>query len=194
MRYYDLHTHRAHPDIPAVELHPWHLTEESLEMRLQQLECEASRPEILAIGEAGLDKLCDTPFRLQLQAFRRVIRIADEAGKPLVIHCVKSMNELLALKKECSPHNTWICHGFRGKPEAASQLQRSGICLSYGEKFNREALQATSLDRLFVETDKSSLSIGEIYERMATALHVDCEWLVHRVTQNFVREFGNLPE
>ncbi|MDO4949377.1 MAG: TatD family hydrolase [Bacteroidales bacterium] len=193
MKCYDLHTHRANPDFPSVGLHPWHLTEQHLAACLLQLEREASRPEIMAIGEAGLDRLCGTPFPLQLQAFRRVIRIADDVGKPLVIHCVKSVGELLALKKEYSPRNTWILHGFRGKPETAVQLQHSGISLSFGEKFNVRALQATSPDRLFVETDESSLTIEDIYGRVAVALHVSREVLCRQVHQNIVKAFGHLP-
>lgn len=194
MKYYDIHTHRADPDFPSVGLHPWHLTESHLEERLQQLQREAACPEIIAIGEAGLDKLCSTPFPLQLEAFRRVIRIADEVGKPLVVHCVKSVNELLALKKECSPRNAWIVHGFRGKPETATQLQRKGICLSFGEKFNVESLKATSPERIFLETDDSDMPIETIYERVATALHVSRECLVEQVARNIVRVFGCLPK
>ena len=78
-----------------------------------------------------------------------------ELDKPLVIHLVKAMSELLKLKQQIKPANPWIIHGFRGKAALAEECLRHGFYLSFGEKYQEEALRITPAGRLFLETDES---------------------------------------
>ena len=58
----------------SVGIHPWHLTGEDYPGRLQWVESMLQNDKrIIALGEAGLDKCCDTPSALQEEAFRKVI-------------------------------------------------------------------------------------------------------------------------
>ena len=70
---------------------------------------------MLAVGEAGLDKLAEAPLTLQIEVFEYQARLAEEANKPLIIHLVKAVDELLKLKQKIQPVKPWIIHGFRGK-------------------------------------------------------------------------------
>ncbi len=88
----------------------------------------AERPAVIALGEAGLDKRCDTPFDLQVEAFQAIALLASRHRLPLLIHAVKSSEKLIALKKRMKPENAWIIHGFRGKKELLKVL--SGRVLS----------------------------------------------------------------
>lgn len=201
----DIHTHHL-PDSPAkavlncypqtfapaaggcysVGIHPWHLTEAD-EALWQRLETALHHPQVLAVGEAGLDKAIATPMPLQQEAFERQARLAEEVGKPLIIHLVKAVDELLSLRQRLRPAVPWIVHGFRGKPQQAAQLLRHGLYLSYGEHYHEAAMLATPLDRLFLETDESRLPIKQLYKRAAMLRGIDLPTLHEAVAKNLRR-------
>lgn len=188
----DIHTHRL-PDCPSSALwsgclkdcgtpefhraewisagiHPWYLSADNLQKQLDWLTfLIASDRRVLAVGEAGLDKLCQTDFEVQMRAFRSVALLSEEYGLPLIIHSVKSFNEIVALKKEIRPLQPWIIHGFRGKEALAESLLRQGMYLSVGERFNVGAVKQIPSDRLLAETDVSHEDISAIVCRIAEA-------------------------
>ena len=58
----------------SASLHPWYLTQENIQPQIEWLiQTIQSDSRVVTLGEAGLDKVCDTPFDLQIQAFRKVI-------------------------------------------------------------------------------------------------------------------------
>lgn len=144
----------------------------------------AHHPQVIAIGEAGLDKLTDAPLSVQLAAFEYQARLAMETGKPLIIHLVKATDELLKVKKELRPQNPWIIHGFRGKAAVAQMFLQHGFYLSYGEKYQPESLCTTSVERLLLETDESIVPIETLYEQAATLRHIPLNELTETIGQN----------
>ncbi len=158
----------------SVGFHPWELgaTGPSAE-EWEVFERIAERPEVVAIGECGLDLLKGPVLAVQMNAFKRQAETASRLGKPLIIHCVKGYEQVMALKKELKPEVAWIIHGFRGKASVARMLVKAGFYLSIGEKFNPDALTEIPRDRLLVETDESELPIEEILTRVAEALGED---------------------
>ncbi|MDR3654005.1 MAG: TatD family hydrolase [Paludibacter sp.] len=142
--------------------HPWHADEFSANS-FSNLEKWVNDNRFVAIGECGLDKNSQVSLEKQILVFEKQISLSEEVQKPLIIHCVGCFNELLKLKKEHNPHQRWIIHGFRGKPELANQILNSGCSLSFGEHFNTESVFITPLDKLFIETDESSMPINEIF-------------------------------
>ena len=106
---------------------------------------------------------------LQRELFRAHALLAEREQKPLIIHCVKAFDDILAMRKEITPGQAWIIHGFRGKPQLAEQLTKAGMFLSLGEHFNTESAKTIPAGRLFIESDESTLTIGEIYSRIASA-------------------------
>lgn len=116
----------------SIGIHPWEVRESNVSQQLSFLQQQLQRKQFVAVGEAGLDKLAKAPMELQLAVFKEQVKLSEKLGLPLIIHCVKAMEELLGVKKESRPQQPWIWHGFRGKPEQAVQLLKKGFYLSLG--------------------------------------------------------------
>ena len=157
----------------SVGLHPWY-QEDLTEEGLGSLEIALRKPQVIALGEAGLDKVCNTPLAQQIHFFCEQVSLAEERELPVFIHLVRAQDELLRLKKELRPHQPWIIHGFRGKGMQAEQLLRQGFYLSFGIQANIDALSsAWRAGRLLLETDDRPMpNISEVYEKTASALGI----------------------
>lgn len=151
----------------SVGLHPWHVNDD-WQVQLEKMCSEASLPCVCAIGECGLDKCCESNFRHQMEAFRAQVLLAEECGKPIIIHCVKSFQEIMAIHKEMKPQQKWLIHGFRGKPELVKQIMAKGMLVSFGHHYNVNSLAYVALNcrSLYLETDDCGLSIRQIYENV----------------------------
>ena len=169
-------------------IHPWHI--EDKDMQLMLLTEVVLHPSVVALGEAGLDKNIEAPMLLQTEIFTEQAKLAEDIGKPLIIHCVKAWDELLAIKKEINPQMPWIIHGFRGNELLADQLIKKGFRLSFGEKYNPEALRVAWPDHLFIETDESDKSIQEIYDDIAKSLNVSIDLLALTLRNNVKEVFS----
>lgn len=201
----DCHTHHAYPSSEAiistspisftpigeqkwsVGLHPWHLDLFcGSDMRIKEdiwieLVAAAATPQVSAIGECGIDIANGGLLATQMLAFRRQALLAERLRKPLIIHAVKAHDIIVELKKDIAPTQPWIIHGFRNKPSIAEIYIKNGCCLSFGEKFNEESLRITPPERIFAETDESSLSIDVIISRLEGARQ---EELRQQIIQN----------
>lgn len=204
----DIHTHRV-PETPgqaiincnphefapkkghyySVGFHPWNLSGSGSE-DLNLLATVAKHPQVLALGEAGLDRIKGPELDVQENMFKKQLFLALLLQKPLIIHCVKSYGEILHYKKTLRPDNPWIIHGFRGGKELARQLTDNGIYLSFGEYYQEETLQTTPLDRLFLETDNGETEIQRLYERAAHILSMPVNELTAQVGRNTGVVFG----
>lgn len=208
MGYYDIHTHQTPfykediaiinrnvnpmgdirsgslPDtvIRSYGIHPWYLY--NVKEQIDRLRLLASGSEVVAIGEAGLDTLAESPMDLQKEVFLAQANLAEETHKPLIIHCVKAWADLIACKKAVKPEMPWIIHGFRGNGELASQLIRLGFYLSFGDRFNPSALCAAWPNFLFLETDDKLIDIREVYQNVAQALDIPEEKLRIQIAEN----------
>jgi len=136
-----------------------------------------------------LDKLAKAPMELQLAVFKEQVKLSEKLGLPLIIHCVKAMDELLAVKKEFRPQQAWVWHGFRGKPEQAVQLLKKGVYLSFGEYYPDETMQIVPDERLFLETDDSLLDIEDILCQAARVRGVEVEALCEVIRRNIQNVF-----
>ena len=68
----------------SVSLHPWYLTEENIQSQIDWLvQTIQSDSRVVALGEAGLDKVCDTPFRLANTSFQESDRVIRDISSPL---------------------------------------------------------------------------------------------------------------
>ena len=181
------HSADIHMEYASVGIHPWHLTLENSESQREALRQSVKDKRIIAIGECGLDKLQGPSMELQTSVFKQEATLAEECSLPLIIHCVKAFNELIQLKKEISPRQPWIIHGFRGKLPLAADCIRHGFYLSIGSRFQADALKAIPLDHLFIETDESEESIGSIYQRIAETKGISLQELTEAINKN-VRE------
>lgn len=211
--YIDIHTHEAKPadGVFAVEnlmahenlkpenisaraftagIHPWHLNDNNREKLLEYVRNIAGYPGLIAFGEAGFDKIRGPSVELQRSAFAEQVKIAGENRKPLVIHCVRSWDELLVAHKNLKPVTPWLVHGFRGKKELALQLIKKGMYLSFWFDFvirpeSSNLIRFLPKERIFLETDGADADIREIYRKVSVDLAIDVDDLKRIILNNF---------
>lgn len=127
----------------SVGVHPWNAGAPDIDARLQLVDTLACDERVLAIGEAGIDRLRGPATEVQLPVFERQALIARDRDMPLIIHCVRAIDDIIALKKKLRPASPWIIHAFRGGPGQARQLLSLGFMLSFGAHHNPAALAIT---------------------------------------------------
>jgi len=180
----------------SVGLHPWFITnDQNYKNELLELEKKASLPEVIAIGECGLDKLANTESHLQLEVFVQQCHIAESVNKPLIIHCVKSYNELSHLKRRLKPKVPWILHGYTGNEMITKELIPLDFYFSLGKillsdnAFIMETLEKLPSDHLFFETDEWKRPVKEIYGKFAEMKKISVEALAEQIMWNFRQVF-----
>lgn len=166
----------------SVGFHPWHGVEQLTEDDYALLEQCARHPQVLAIGETGMDRLRGPALDIQQQAFMRHLRLAHALKKPVVAHCVRTAQDLLAARHREGLYDvTLVIHGMRGNEHVARTLLDAGCYLSYGIRYNLAALQATPVDRLLIETDDSPVNIGEVATAVSQSIGISTDDLIDRV-------------
>lgn len=184
MTYIDFHTHHPAPDgcfawqqgVQTQGIHPWCAKEDDITFY--------PTGDVLAIGECGLDKLCATPYDLQKEIFIHHIRLSESLRRPLLIHCVKALDDLLLLRRTYAPLQPWMVHGFRGKPQQLTTLIGSGFYVSFGRKYNEESLLSCPLNMMLLETDDDLCDIALLYADVARKRNVSLEALVEQMWEN----------
>ena len=176
-------------------IHPWALdnTDFQSEKALQTLEEKLKLPQVLALGEAGLDKMHKASFERQIELFERQIELSEALQKPMILHDVRSHNEIIALRKKHKAQQPWIVHGFSGTEQDIEQLIGQGIFLSVGESLLHperkiyKSFKFIDLDFLFLETDMAEIGVEKVYESAANLLEMDMSALQTRIFANFAR-------
>ena len=178
-------------------IHPWALdsADFQMEVALQLLEEKLKSPNVLALGEAGLDKMHKASFERQIELFERQIELSEALQKPMILHNVKSHNEILALRKKHKAKQPWILHGFSGTEQDIRQLTGQGLYLSVGESLLHserkiyKSFKFIDLNYLFLETDMAEVGVEKVYAVVARLLETDLLELRTRIFANFARIF-----
>lgn len=153
----------------SVGIHPWDTESETTREEYDLLDKLAEKPEVVAIGECGVDLNIGGPLFRQLQVFRHHVELSERLGKPLVIHDVKAHDIIVGARRDLKPRQAWAIHGFRQKPEAADMLHRAGCWLSFGPQFNVDTVREVPDDRILAETDESEMTIEEVIKLISEA-------------------------
>lgn len=181
------------PGFYSLGIHPWYIAKD-WEKQLQDLRTYAGSAKVLAIGETGLDKNCDTSWELQERMFRVQISLAMELGKPLVIHSVKAFAELQQILKGENVSVPVVFHGFNRKADLAIALTRQGYYLSFGKALGKElvqeALRAVPPGQVLLETDDAEITIAGIYKMAGEVLSIDADSLSLQLQKNAAAVFG----
>lgn len=196
MTYIDFHTHNmpTAADVIAVVdgrdtwgIHPWKaalpLQEEKGDR--EPLALEGGWEEAIAIGECGLDGVRGPSMDVQEFVFSEHVALSEQIGKPLIIHCVKALDQLLRLHKELKPTLPWMLHGFRGKPQQLRSLLDAGFYVSFGFLHNEESLRLCPVERLMLETDDNVRPIAELYNNVARERGIDVSALCKSMAENY---------
>ena len=117
----------------------------------------------IAIGEVGLDYYWSREFeKEQLEAFEEQVRWSIATRLPLMIHCRKAQNEMVALlKKYADDLPGGVFHCFTGNEKEAQELLQFprfvlgiGGVLTFKKSHLPEVLpQVVPLERIVLETD-----------------------------------------
>lgn len=176
----------------SIGIHPWYVTADDIEQQTEWIKHTAINDKrVIAIGECGTDKLCNTDMNIQNKAFCNCITLSEELKLPLIIHSVKTSNEIIRLRKSIRPKQPWIIHGFRGKPEQALQYTSNGFYLSFGKLYNAESIKIIPLDKLLFETDEYTGNITEIIRSAAETLDIPSDKIHDIASENAKRLFFN---
>ncbi|WP_235734941.1 TatD family hydrolase [Nocardioides alcanivorans] len=165
-------TAEQHPQlVAAVALHPNEapvLAERGeLEAALAEIEQLAARDVVRAVGETGLDHFRTGPEGrgVQEESFRQHIRIAKRLGKALTIHDRDAHEDVLRVVLDEGPPDHWVMHCFSGDVDFGRRCVEAGAHLSFAGTVTfknagplRDALRATPVDRILVETDAPFLT------------------------------------
>ena len=187
----------------SIGIHPWEVGSEELRnLGIEELGDLVSQRlgdlNFLAIGECGLDRVCESDFELQKEVFVKQIELSEQFNKTLIIHAVKSYSDIISIRKETKAKNNWIIHGFQGSEQSAEQLLKHGIYLSLGDVlFKNEIkakrlLQTIPLEKLFLETDVAERKISDVYEKAVLLSGIEMDELRNEIFNNFVKIFGQI--
>lgn len=140
--------------------------------KLRQL---AANPEVVAIGECGLDYNRDfSPRDVQRKWFGEQIRLAHELDMPLFLHDREAFTDFIGMLKECEVKNA-VVHCFTGTQAELKAYLEMGlhigitgwICDERRGKHLRELVRMIPLDRLMIETDAPFLTPRDLKEKPA---------------------------
>ncbi len=155
---------RAHPRrlFATAGVHPHHSTEltDELWSELREL---ASRPEVVAVGECGLDYFRDfSPRDTQRQAFHRQLELASRAGKPVFLHQRDAHADFVSILREhLGTLGGGVAHCFTGSRAELMAYLEMGLAIGITGWICDERRGAHLLplmkeipsDRLLLETD-----------------------------------------
>ena len=180
----DIHTHHPGPDRLSPRMagvHPWD-ADKVLSMP------DLSNCDI--IGETGLDLSCGVDIEQQKRLFTWHLDQAERVQKPVVLHVVRSFEQVIKMLANHSLQGV-VFHGFIGSRQQAEEALKRGYYLSFGERSlrssrTREAIAATPLNKLFVETDDNpALEIASLYSAVAEIKGVTLEEVAEQTEKNY---------
>jgi TatD DNase family protein len=143
-------------------LHPHHATQLSGEV-LAELRELASAPQVVAVGECGLDYYRNySPRAAQREAFHRQLELAAECGKPVFLHQREAHPDFIAILREHWPGLAGgVAHCFTGAEGELEAYLELGLAIGItgwicDERRGSHLLQLVPripAERLLLETD-----------------------------------------
>ena len=167
---------------------------------------------VIAIGEVGLDYYWSREFEHeQLEAFEEQVRWAVELQLPLMIHCRKAQNEMVAIIKRYA-HDLpgGVFHCFTGNVQEAQQLLEfdrfvlgiGGVLTFKKSQLPETLAEVVPLNRIVLETDAPYMApvplrgqrnepsfIRHVITRLAEAYGVAEEEICRQTNANVARVF-----
>jgi TatD DNase family protein len=168
---------RDHGFAYALGIHPLYVDrarEEDLDRLQQALQAARGDPRLVAVGEIGLDQFVRTPeLALQERFYTAQLKLARDAGLPVLLHCRRSADRLLkGLRRTEVPGG--IGHAFNGSDAQAAAFVERGFALGFGGAMTFErALQIRRLaqtvheDAWVLETDAPDIPPHWLYRTAA---------------------------
>ncbi len=206
----------GHPGVYAsVGIHP-HDAKDVTESVMAQMKEWASLPQVVAIGETGLDYHYDhSPRTVQRSVFEQHLALAAETGLPVIVHSREARDDTLDILRS-SGISRGMLHCFSGDLDMAEQAMSMGLHISIAGPVTfkkaealRDIAQAIPDDYLLIETDAPYLApepyrgrrnepayLVHTAERIAALRGISLTDIARITTLNAKRLFGigELPE
>ena len=178
----------------SIGIHPVFINRSDIEKDLETITHHIQNEKCIAIGEIGLDKLCDIDFNLQIEIFKKQLEIAEANQIPVIIHCVRSYQEILQIRKQMKLTIPFIFHGFNKNQNLAQQIITNNCIPSFGKNLlyntNLQSIFANLSDnQFFLENDGSEIPIEEMYQKAAEIRNCSIEDIEQIIQQNFTSLF-----
>jgi TatD DNase family protein len=204
----------AHPNLYATAgVHPDY--EDTPEPSVADLVALAARPKVVAMGETGLDYYrLGGDLEWQRARFRRHIRAAREAARPLVIHTRSAADDTLAIMRdERADEAGGVMHCFTETWDVAQaaldlgfHISFSGIVTFRNATALKDVATRVPLERMLIETDSPYLApvpyrgktnepsfVPHVAVEIARLRGVPVEAIAAATSANFFRLFGIDP-
>lgn len=152
----------------TVGIQPNHVAEEPADAWDQVLAL-AKHPQVVALGETGLDRYWKhTPFAMQEDFFARHLELSRKSGLPVVIHCRDAEADVVRmLRDDFERHGPvrGVMHSFTGDLATMQACVEMGLYISFAGMLTyknanalRDVAKHVPLQRLLVETDSPYLA------------------------------------
>jgi len=201
----------AHPGLwSTAGIHPHEVSEAGDgDLRLIQ-ELAATHPEIVAIGETGLDYFYDhSPRELQRRWFEAHLGVAADLDLPIVIHTREAEDDTIEVLRNAPKSVRKVLHCFTGSLRLLEVGLEEGCYVSFAGiitflKFDgQDAVRAVPGDRLLAETDAPYLApvprrgkrnepafVAHVVAELADIRGEDIEEVAEATTQNAERFYA----
>ena len=195
----------------SVGVHP--NDRERHEPTVEELVELAGHPKNVAIGETGLDYFrSEGDLGWQQERFRRHIRAARAAQKPLIIHTREAREDTLRImEEERAQEAGGVMHCFTENWEMAQAAMGMGFYVSFSGIVTfrnaeelREVVKRMPLDRLLIETDSPYLApvphrgkpnelryVRQVAQKVAEVRDMEVDALIEATGENFFRLFAS---
>jgi TatD DNase family protein len=170
-------------------------------------------PRVIAWGEIGLDYHYDnSPRDVQREVFIRQLRLAREAGLPVIIHSREADDETVELLRDewAGAERGGVMHCFGGSRRMMEAVVELGFMISFAGNVTfkkagdlREVARHVPVERLLAETDCPFLTpvpfrgrrneparVVEVARCLAELHGMTTEEMGRLTAQNFARFFG----
>ncbi|NJD20953.1 MAG: TatD family deoxyribonuclease [Gemmatimonadetes bacterium] len=125
----------------------------------------AALPEVVALGETGLDYHYDhSPRDVQRRLFDLQLALGAETGLPVVVHAREADDDIAAALRDAPSATRGVLHCFTGGVQAFEEAMARGWHVSFSGIASFRTFAAVDLlrevpaDRLLVETDSPYLA------------------------------------
>ena len=217
--------YRSRADMPRIVvsagIHP-HEANLADENALNKLDGLVAEPEVVAVGEIGLDYFYDhSPREVQQRVFIEQMNIAASHKLPILIHCRASADSTNAWDDALALLNAhWratglggVLHCFAGEYGHAQQAMEMNFLISFAGNITfpkaqpiRGVAAKLPADRMLIETDSPFLApvpnrgkrnepamVQRVAEQLAEVRGSDYETMALTTTENFYRFFRLSP-
>ena len=204
---------RAHACVDcSVGIHPHQVAEEGVAPTARLVEL-AAHPEVVGIGETGLDYYYDySPRDEQRENFRNHIAAARQTGLPLIVHTRDADQDTMNILREETGKGPFpgVLHCFSSRRALAETALELGLYISFSgiatfknAQEIRDIAADVPIDRILVETDAPFLApvpnrgkrnepafVTHTAEVVAGIKGLDVESFARATTENFYRLFA----